>query len=94
MKRLSLIKQKNIFLIIKKYGQFLITSFQTLCQTEKYITVVIIFSKKAQILSQLSLKRLKNTPVFSILKKGTRLTIFIQKDYSKGGIESYPGFKH
>ena len=33
VKRLSLMKKKNIFLIIKKYAQFLITSFQTLSQT-------------------------------------------------------------
>ena len=33
VKRLSLLKQKNIFLMIKKYAKFLITSFQTLSQT-------------------------------------------------------------
>ena len=31
--KLSLSKQKNIFLMIKKYAKFLITSFQTLSQT-------------------------------------------------------------
>ena len=33
VKILSLLKQKNIFLMIKKHAKFLITSFQTLCQT-------------------------------------------------------------
>ena len=33
LKRLSLMKQKKIFLMIKKYPQFLMTSFQTLSQT-------------------------------------------------------------
>ena len=33
VKRLSLIKLKNIFLMIKEYAQFLITFFQTLSQT-------------------------------------------------------------
>ena len=36
----------------------------------------IIFHKKTHVLSQLSLKRLKNTPVFSILKKGNLLQYF------------------
>ena len=69
-------KQKNIFLMIKKYSQFLITSFQTLFQTQRYLTVLIIFPEKAHILSQLSMKRLKNTPVFSILKKGILIQYF------------------
>ena len=34
------------------------------------LIIAIIFRKKTHILSQLSLKRLKNTPVFSIFKKG------------------------
>ena len=55
---------------------------------------MIIFPKKTHILSELSLKRLKNTPAFSILKKETWFSLFIQKDYSRGGIESYPEFKH
>ena len=33
VKRLSLLKQKIIFLMIKKYAKFLIASFQTLSQT-------------------------------------------------------------
>ena len=54
-KKLFLMKQKNIFLMIRKFTQFLITSFQTVCQT--YLTIVIIFPQKAHIFSQLSLKR-------------------------------------
>ena len=38
------------------------------------------FSKKKHILSQLSLERLKNTPVFLILKKESWFSIFIQKE--------------
>ena len=44
--------------------------------TWKYITIVIIFPQKIHILSQLSLKRLKNTPVFSILKKENLIQYF------------------
>ena len=33
VKRLSLLKQKNMFLMIKKFAKFLITSFQRLSQT-------------------------------------------------------------
>ena len=62
--------------MIKKYAQFLITSFQTLSQTYKNLIIVIIFHKKLHIHSQLSLKRLKNTPVFSILKKRKLDSVF------------------
>ena len=52
--------------------------------------------KKPHVLSQLSLKHLKNTPVFSILKKGNLIQYFhSERVLNKRGIESYPGlFKH
>ena len=50
--------------------------------------------KDTHILPQLSLKRLKNSPVLSILKKKNWFSIFIQKYYSRRGTESYPRFKH
>ena len=71
-KRLFLMK---LFLMIKKYSQFLITFFQT-SQTWNCLTIVIIFPQKARILSQLSLKRLKNTSVFLILKKEILMQYF------------------
>ena len=71
-KRLFLMK---LFLMIKKYSQFLITFFQT-SQTWNCLTIVIIFPQKARILSQLSLKRLKNTSVFLILKKEILMRFF------------------
>ena len=40
------------------------------------------------------IETLENTPIFLILKKETWFSFFIQKDYSRGDIESYPGFKH
>ena len=37
----------------------------------------------------------RKTPQYSqYLKKETWFNIFIQKDYSRGGIECYPGLKH
>ena len=76
--------------ICKLFNNF----FSKLSQTKKYLTTVIIFHKKTYILSQLALKRLKNTPVYLILKKDIWFSFFIQKDYSRGGIESYPGFRN
>ena len=58
------------------------------------LIVIIFHKKKIHILSQLLFKRLKNTLASSILKKETWLSIFIQEDYSRRGIESYPWFKH
>ena len=71
-KRLFLMK---LFLLIKKYSQFLITFFQT-SQTWNCLTIVILFPQKTRILSQLSLKRLKNTSVFLILKKEILMQYF------------------
>ena len=59
VKRLFLMKQKNIFLTIKKYRTF-----------------VLIFPKKPHIVSQLSLKRLKNTPALLTLEKGILIQYF------------------
>ena len=72
--KLSLMKQRNIS-DEKKYAEILITYFQTLSQTLKYL-VIGIFSTKKHTFSQLSLKRLKNTPVFSTLKKGNLIQYF------------------
>ena len=52
------------------------------------------FPKKTHILPQLSLKRFKNTQVYLILKKESWFSFFIHKDFSRGNIEIYPGFKH
>ena len=54
MKRLFLLKQKNIFLMIKNYVQFLITSFQKLSQTQKththsLLTITETFEKHPSI---------------------------------------------
>ena len=49
------------------------------------------FPQKTYILSQLSLKCLKIPQYSQFYKKEIRFSIFIQKEYSRSGIESYPG---
>ena len=53
----------------------------------KIPNTVIIFPKKTTHSLLTVIETFEKTPVFLILKKG-------KKDYSRGVIESYPGFKH
>ena len=77
VKRLSLLKQKNIFLMIKKICKIFNNFFSNVVSYLKIPDYCNYFpQKKTHVLSQLSLKRLKNTPVFSILKKGNLIQYF------------------
>ena len=94
-KRLFLMKKKTIFLMIKKVCTIFTIFFSNIVSDLKLPNHwLLLFFPKEYTFSQLSLKRLKNIPVFLVLKKESWFSFFIQNDYSRRGIESYPGFKY
>ena len=62
--------------MIRKFAKIFNNFFSNVVSDLKYLTTVIIFHEKKHILSQLLLKRLKNTPVFLILSKGIHYSVF------------------
>ena len=68
-------KQKNIFLMVKKYAQLLITSFQMLSQTLKYLIIVIINGKKTHSPST-TIQTFEKHPTILNIKKGKLDSVF------------------
>ena len=66
-------KQRNIS-DEKQYAEILITYFQTLSQTLKYL-VIGIFSTKKHVLSAI-IEAFEKHPIFSTLKKGNLIQYF------------------
>ena len=66
VKKILLLKEEEIFLMIHNFLKHLRTSLQTLFPIWKYLTPVIIFQIKTYIPFQLTQRFLKNTPAFLI----------------------------
>ena len=88
VKRLSLMKQKKHFTHDKKIYTIFNSFFSDFFS---YLIIVIIFHKTTYILSQLSSKSLKNTPVFSILEKGYLIQYFHSERLLKRGYRKLSG---
>ena len=81
--------------MIRKFAKIFNNFFSNVVSDLKYLTTVIIFhEKKTYSVSTVIETFEKHPSILNIKQRNPLFSFFIQKDYSREGIESYRRFKH